>query len=302
MTVPSTQSPSISVSKSASISSFSGAGTPITYRYVVTDTGNVTLTSVGVTDPQPGLSAVSCPDSTLAPTASETCSATYTTTQADVDAGGITNTGTAVGNPPSGPTVTASNSLTLPATQSPSIAVVKSANVASYSAPGTPIAYSYLVTNTGNVTLTSVKVTDPQHGLSSITCPDSSLAPTDSETCSATYTTTQADVDAGAITNTGTAIGNPPSGSAVRANDSLTIPAQQTPSIGVVKSANVASYSGPGVPITYSYKVTNKGNVTLSPGASGRPDAGPLRGQLPRQSPGPGSQRDLHRRLHHDGG
>ncbi len=265
VTVPSTQSPSISVSKSASISSFSGAGTPITYRYVVTDTGNVTLTSVGVTDPQPGLSAVSCPDSTLAPTASETCSATYTTTQGDVDAGGITNTGTAVGKPPSGPTVTAADSLTLPATQSPSIGVAKSANVASYSAPGTPIAYSYLVTNTGNVTLTSVHVTDPQPGLSSITCPDSSLAPTHSETCSATYTTTQADVDAGAITNTGTAIGNPPSGSAVRANDSLTIPAQQTPSIGVVKSANVASYSGPGVPITYSYKVTNKGNVTLAP-------------------------------------
>ena len=36
----------------------------------------------------------------------ETCTATYTTTQADVDAGGITNTGTATGTPPTGPTVT----------------------------------------------------------------------------------------------------------------------------------------------------------------------------------------------------
>ena len=33
----------------------------------------------------------------------ETCTATYTTTQADVDAGWITNTGTATGTPPRGP-------------------------------------------------------------------------------------------------------------------------------------------------------------------------------------------------------
>jgi uncharacterized repeat protein (TIGR01451 family) len=264
LTVPSTRSPSISVSKSASISSFSAAGTPITYQYAVTDTGNVTLTSVGVTDPQPGLSAVSCPNSTLAPTQSETCSASYTTIQADVDAGKITNTGTVTGTPPSGPAVTASKSLTVPATQNPSVTVVKSASISSFSAPGTPVTYHYAVTNNGNVTLTSVHVIDPQPGLSAVSCPGSTLAPTQSETCSATYTTTQADVDAGGITNTGTAIGNPPSGSAVRASNSLTIKSVQSPAIGVVKSADVASYTGPGQPITYSYAVTNKGNVTLT--------------------------------------
>ena len=56
-----------------------------------------------VTDPMPGLSAIACPATTLAPGASETCTATYTTTQADVDAGSITNTGTATGTPPTGP-------------------------------------------------------------------------------------------------------------------------------------------------------------------------------------------------------
>ena len=88
--------------KSADVTSFSAPDTPITYSYLVTNTGNVTLTSIGVTDPMPGLSAVSCPDPTLAPAAAETCTATYTTTQADVDAGGITNTGTATGTPPAG--------------------------------------------------------------------------------------------------------------------------------------------------------------------------------------------------------
>ena len=83
----------------------SAAGTLVTYDYVVTNTGNVTLTAVTVTDPMPGLSSVTCPLGTLAPGASETCTATYTTTQADVDRGSITNTGTASGTPPTGPAV-----------------------------------------------------------------------------------------------------------------------------------------------------------------------------------------------------
>ena len=57
----------------------------------MTNTGNVTLNPVVVTDPMPGLSAITCPviSLILAPTLGETCTATYTTTQADVDAGTI---------------------------------------------------------------------------------------------------------------------------------------------------------------------------------------------------------------------
>ncbi len=43
---------------------------------------------------------------TLAPQASTTCTGTYTVTQADIDAGSITNTATASGTPPTGPPVT----------------------------------------------------------------------------------------------------------------------------------------------------------------------------------------------------
>ena len=41
------------------------------------------------------------------------------------------------------------------------------------------ITYSYLVTNTGNVTLNPVTVTDPMTGLSAINCPTSTLTPGD---------------------------------------------------------------------------------------------------------------------------
>ena len=67
----------------------------LTYTFTATNTGDVTLTGVTITDPLPGLSALTCvpvQPSTLAPTASMVCTATYVVTQADVDAGNIANT------------------------------------------------------------------------------------------------------------------------------------------------------------------------------------------------------------------
>ena len=266
--------PSISLVKSASITSYSAPGTPVTYSYEVTDTGNVTLDPVVVTDPMAGLSDISCPDTSLAPWASETCTATYTTTQNDVDRGFLRNTGTATGTAPNGQTVQDQSSVCIPACQYPSISLVKSASITSYSAPGTPVTYSYEVTDTGNVTLDPVVVTDPMAGLSDISCPDTSLAPWASETCTATYTTTQNDVDHGSLCNTGTATGTAPNGQTVQDQSSVCIPACQYPSISLVKSASITSYSAPGTPVTYSYEVTDTGNVTLDPVVVTDPMAG----------------------------
>lgn len=93
--------PGISIVKSASPTTFSRAGQTITYSFLVTNTGQVTLTDVGVTDNDlPGLSPIGCPRSMLAPGAHETCTATYVTTQADVSAGKILNAATSHGLPP----------------------------------------------------------------------------------------------------------------------------------------------------------------------------------------------------------
>ena len=264
VTVPATQTPTIALLKTASVGGYTAPGTHITYSYKVTNTGNVTLTAVGVTDPMVGLSAVTCTTTTLAPAAVETCTATYTTTQADVDRGSIANTGTASGTPPTGSAVTATSSVTIPGTRTPTIALLKTASISTFAAAGVPITYSYKMTNTGNVTLTSVRVTDPMVGLSAVTCTTTTLAPAAVETCTASYTTTQADVDRGSIANTGTASGTPPTGPAVTATSSVTIPGTRTPSIGLVKTADANSYSATGIKITYSYKVTNTGNVTLT--------------------------------------
>ena len=55
-----------------------------------------------------------------------TCTATYSVTQADVDASRIDNTATATGTPPSGPDVTDTDSESVPIPWNPSIDLVKS--------------------------------------------------------------------------------------------------------------------------------------------------------------------------------
>jgi uncharacterized repeat protein (TIGR01451 family) len=99
----------------------------------------------------------------------------------------VTNTATAHGLPPGQvtPAVSGPSAATVPAVQGgPAIKVVKSASPSSFSKPGQTISYQFAVTNTGNVTLSSVGVTDTGlPGLSAIACPQPSLAPGAGETC-----------------------------------------------------------------------------------------------------------------------
>ena len=116
----------------------------------------------------------------------------------------------------------------------PSMTLVKSATESSYNAVGQTINYGYLVTNTGNVMLSGVDVVDAHAGLNGLNCPDAVLAPGASETCSATYQVTPADLNAGSIVNTATAQGTP-SGTAAPINSppsSVTVPLA---AIGILK-------------------------------------------------------------------
>src|SRR5262249_22575438 len=211
------------------------AGTTIIYTYRVENTGNVTLNPVVVTDPMPGLSAIDCPLTSLAPGEHQVCIASYTTTQADVDRGFVANVGTATGTAPDGTSVVDTDDENVPLVQAPAIAIVKEPSIAEFSAAGTLITYTYIVVNNGNVTLDPVVVTDPLPGLSAISCDATSLAPNDVATCTATYTTTQNDVDAGFVTNIGTATGTTPAGTDVIDTSTVTVDAVRTPGISLTK-------------------------------------------------------------------
>ncbi|WP_243228965.1 DUF11 domain-containing protein [Microbacterium sp. CIAB417] len=282
VTVDVPAAPALTIDKEADVETITAAGETIEYSFLVTNTGNVTLTDVVVSEGEFSgtgeLSDVVCPAgaSSLAPGASVTCTATYDVTQEDVDAGSITNAATATGTPPNPvtpPPVSPSDDVTVDIPANPAITVVKSADEAAHAdiAVGQEITYSFLVTNTGNVTLADVVVTEGEFSgagdLSEIVCPDdaSRLAPAGQITCTATYTVVQADVDAGTVTNTATATGTPPTGEApVSPESEVTVPSVPAPGLDVVKTASVERANTVGQSITYSFLVTNTGNLTLS--------------------------------------
>ncbi|MCM3778694.1 DUF7507 domain-containing protein [Microbacterium hydrocarbonoxydans] len=277
------QAPAIRVVKSATPTSEEQftVGQAVTYSFVVTNTGNVALADVEVTDTgftgTGTLSPVVCPAgaANLAPAASVTCTATYTVTQDDVDAGSITNSATATGTPPQGPPpVSPPSEVTIPSVDpAPALTIVKSSDVETIDEAGETITYSFLVTNTGNVTLNDVTVTDTDFSgtgqLSAITCPAgaASLAPNATVTCTATYVATQADVDAGEISNIASVTGTPPSPLTpppVVPSNEVIVEVPPAPALTIDKTATPTAITAAGQTITYSFLVTNTGNVTLT--------------------------------------
>ncbi|MGD9957804.1 MAG: beta strand repeat-containing protein, partial [Nocardioides sp.] len=250
------------------------AGDTIAYTFLVTNTGAVTLTAVGVTDAKVG--TVTCPSTTLAPGASTTCTATYTITQADVNTGAVNNSATARGTPPTGPVAnSAPDTTTTPTSTLRSLSLDKTAgapvdvNANGRVDAGDTIAYSFLVTNTGAQTLTSVGISDAKVG--AVTCPVTTLQPGASTTCTASYTITQADVNAGAVNNTATANGTPPTGGPIAsAPDSTSTPTSTVATLSLTKSAgtpvdvNTNGRVDAGDTIAYSFLVRNTGAVTLT--------------------------------------
>lgn len=272
--------PAISLVKSTNLTDPSQfvVGGLVTYSFLVTNTGNVPLTSIAVsettfsgTGPPP---VASCPATTLAAGASMTCTGTYTITQADVNAGHVTNTAEVTGTPPTGPAVTDTSDAVISGSAAPAIDLVKTADasgVANPARPGNPIVYNFTIKNTGNVTLTGVSIADQLAGLGTIayTWPGvaGTLAPGESATATATYSVLQSDIDAGSVRNTATASGTPPIGPPVdSAPQSTVTPLAPAPALALTKAAAPA-FSTPaavGNPITFSFTITNTGNVTLN--------------------------------------
>jgi hypothetical protein len=240
------------------------AGQAVTWTYLVTNTGDVSLTQVAVTDDKQV--AVNCPKAQLQSAESMTCSGAGTAV-----AGQYANLGTAVGQPPCGPPVTASDpSHYLGWQLTARIDIEKRVNGEDADTPpgpqavvGSTLAWTYAVANAGGVELTNVRVSDDQ-GLA-VGCPKAVLAPGESMTCTASSLAA-----AGQHRNVATAIGTPPSGPDVQAAD----PANYlglTPAIDIEKLVNGLDADTPpgpslavGSAIAWTYRVANVGDVPLA--------------------------------------
>ena len=247
------------------------AGDQVPYTFKVTNTGTVTLSGVSVSDPRIG--TITCPAAPVAPGASTTCTGTYTLTQADLDAGRVDNTATASGKTPLGATASGTDTDTTALPFACTIGLTKTANKSSVTQVGESITYTFTATNNSNRTMTGVRITDPKTGLSSLSCTPAqpaTLAPGDKLVCTATYTVTQADLDAGAVTNTATASGTPANSTAVTsAPSTATVAAVDAAAIDLTKSAlglTDVDGNGPdsGDTITFGFTVRNSGNTTLT--------------------------------------
>ncbi|MEL6813113.1 MAG: Ig-like domain-containing protein, partial [Bacteroidota bacterium] len=214
-------------------------GETIDYTFTVTNEGNVTLANISVTDPlleAPNpivpivfVSGDTDGDDQLDVDETWVYTATYTITQIDIDAGQVTNQATAEGTLLSNGTivtdlsddevVTEDDPTVTTLCQNPAIALLKVGtfiddNGNQCADPGESIEYEFTVVNVGNVTLSDITVTDP---LVTVTGGPIVLAPgaSDNTSFAATYIITQADIDAGQVTNQATAEGTAPDGSMV---------------------------------------------------------------------------------------
>lgn len=206
------------------------AGDVIVYAFAVTNTGNVILRHVTVTDPLVQVDGGPLAELAVGQTDATTFTAAYTITAKDVDAGGVTNQATAVGEAPDGSAVSdISDTETIegddptftPIGFAPAIALVKSVsriedrNGNGLTDAGDIINYAFAVTNTGNVTLTGVTVTDPLVAVSGGPLAELLAGATDRSTFTARYTITAADAIAGEVRNQATASGTDPDGERV---------------------------------------------------------------------------------------
>jgi uncharacterized repeat protein (TIGR01451 family) len=282
-------SPSIAITKNPKSQSLA-TGATANFTITVTNTGNVTLTNVTVSDAlSPNCNASSSTISALASLAPG-ASVTYNCSLANVTAS-FTNSATATGTPPAGANVSATDTAPVtvapltpppvtptpkPTPTHPSIAIVKDPSSQTVAAGGTAT-FKITVTNTGDVTLSDVTVDDPlstdcSHSLGTLAAGQSK-----------SYSCSKQDVTADFV-NVATATGKPPTGSDVKASDHASVTAKPfvppaRPAIGIVKSPKsqtlttkvTTSQTSTGSTKTvvhygtahFTIRVTNDGNVAL---------------------------------------
>ncbi|MDE2383509.1 MAG: DUF11 domain-containing protein [Alphaproteobacteria bacterium] len=150
---------------------------------------------------------------------------------------------------------------------------------------GDTIVYTYTVKNTGNVTMSNVAPVDPGPTFSgsagtgtmgAFSPATATLAPNATQVFTATYTLSQLDVDraagvSSAVSNTATATGKTPGN--VVYNSPASLPATTTIAAGpkltiskvaVLTDTNSNGKADLGEVITYTYTVTNTGNVAMT--------------------------------------
>ena len=261
------ENPALDVTKTSDVTDSAKLGQTITYTVTVKNTGNVTVTDIAVEDELPGAQLASGETgkiASLAPGDSADVHFTYVVTEADILEGAVENIATAEGG-----TAKDSGSCSDGTEQvAPALDVTKTSDVTDSAKLGQTITYIVTVKNTGNVTISNIKVTDELPGAkpaSGESATIASLAPGKSKDVHFTYVVTEADILSGVVKNTATAAGTDPKGTATDADGFCEDGTEQpAPALDVTKTSDVTDSAKVGQTITYTVTVKNTGNVTVS--------------------------------------
>jgi uncharacterized repeat protein (TIGR01451 family) len=218
LTVIDNENPQFTITKTQSGGSnpVTATGQAINYTITIVNTGNVPLTGTIFTDTfklgaanrsfttGPTLSGDAAPVGTVNVGETWTYTASYSVTLADMNAtGNFTNQAT-FDTTETVPQISAI--ITTPVTRTPTLTIAKTwtfatdANSNGLADVGDVITYNYAVTNSGNVTLTNVFISDVHNGAGTLSAISpttvASLNPGLSTNFTASYTTIQGDLDA----------------------------------------------------------------------------------------------------------
>src|SRR5690606_35157398 len=282
------QAPELTVTKViTSTGPYSEVGDEITYDIVVTNTGNVTIDNIVLTDANADIPAGEENIGTLAPTESRTIAVTHTITQDDLNAGSVSNQALVNGNGPDGTPITdvTSDNPDTPdpddptdtdVVQTPELTVTKViTSTGPYNTVGQEITYDIVVTTTGNVTIDDIVLADADADILSALSLHDALPISESRTIAVTHTITQDDLDNGSVSNQALVNGDGPDGTPVTEvpsdnpdtpdpDDPTDTDVVQTPGLTVTKViTSTGPYNTVGQEITYDIVVTNTGNVTI---------------------------------------
>ncbi|KWS05974.1 conserved repeat domain protein [Lysobacter capsici AZ78] len=261
-------------------------GDTLSYTITVTNIGNIDLGNVVVTDDKITPNTTTC--AIVVPSATCVLTGTYRVTPADANAGTIRNAATVVDTPPPGgqpvcPVGSADPKcnprVDVPVTQMPNLSSAKAMTANADEdgdgrvSVGDTLTYTVTATNTGNIDLTDVVVSDDKITPNSITC--ATVAPTGTCVLTGTYKLAQADADNGSVVNTATVSTSTPNvcpagSTEARCHPTVTVPIEARPAVAIVKVATLTVDEGKqgvgnaGDVITYAVRITNTGNVTLN--------------------------------------
>jgi Calx-beta domain/Domain of unknown function DUF11 len=170
-----------------------------------------------------------------------------------------------------GATLTATNTIT--DNDLATLTVTKAVNQSNITSPQT-LTYTITVANTGNIPLTGPVITDTLSNGSALTltsgptltsgdaAPLGTINVGETWIYTATYAVTQASINGGAtITNSATFTTNE---TTLQSSNTVSTTITRTPQLTTLKSASTPGPTPVGTVITYKYKVTNSGNVTMT--------------------------------------